>query len=84
MEKRLAACVNILSPVQSVYHWEDKIQKSIEIPIMIKTTASCYSAIQTEIVSQHPYQTPEIIAWQLMGLETYFDWVRSNVKTPSG
>jgi periplasmic divalent cation tolerance protein len=60
--KGLAACVNILAPVQSVYRWQGKIQRDAEIPLLIKTTQGRYQELEQAIAEAHPYDVPEIIA----------------------
>lgn len=76
IEARLAACVNILSPCRSVYRWNDKIEDATEVPMLIKTTAARYAALETAIRASHPYELPEIIAVPLShGLPGYLAWV---------
>ncbi len=76
VEKRLAACVNILAPCRSVYRWKDAVQRDEEHPMLIKTTAECYAALEAAIRAGHPYELPEIIAVPVeRGLPAYLDWV---------
>ena len=76
VERRLAACVNILAPCKSVYRWEDRIEEASEVPLLIKTTAGCYSGVETAIRAHHPYELPEIIAVSVdQGLPEYLTWV---------
>ena len=76
--QRLAACVNILAPCRSVYRWQDKVQHDEEHPLLIKTTAERYAALEAAIRAGHPYELPEIIALPIeQGLPAYLDWVRS-------
>lgn len=76
VEARLAACVNILAPCRSVYRWQGKIEEAEEIPLLIKTTAERYAALEAAIRRHHPYELPEIIAVPLeRGLPGYLDWV---------
>lgn len=76
VEKRLAACVNILAPCLSVYRWKDAMQRDEEHPMLIKTTAERYAALETAIRAGHPYELPEIIAVPIeRGLPAYLDWV---------
>jgi periplasmic divalent cation tolerance protein len=77
IEARLAACVNRLSPVQSVYRWEGQIESASEIPLVIKTTAERYPELEAWLHAAHPYEVPEIIALPLAaGLPGYLAWVR--------
>ena len=76
VEARLAACVNILSSCRSVYRWQGQIEDSAEVPLLIKTTAACYAALEVAIRAQHPYELPEIIAVPIThGLPDYLAWV---------
>jgi periplasmic divalent cation tolerance protein len=76
VERRLAACVNILSPCQSVYNWQGAVEDSNEVPMLIKTTAARYGALEAAITAIHPYEVPEIVALPLShGLPEYLSWV---------
>ena len=76
VEKRLAACVNILAPCRSVYRWKDDLQHDDEHPMLIKTTTEGYHALEDAIRAAHPYELPEIIAVPIeRGLPAYLDWV---------
>ena len=73
---RLAACVNVLSPVTSFYRWEGAEEQATEIPLIIKTTEERYDALQAAIRERHPYSVPEVIAWPIeRGLAAYLEWV---------
>lgn len=73
--ERLAACVNILSPCQSVYRWQGAVNTDDEVPLLIKTCEARYAALEAAIVAQHPYQTPEVIALPVdRGLPAYLAW----------
>jgi periplasmic divalent cation tolerance protein len=77
VDKRLAACVNILSPCRSVYRWKGAIQHDEEHPMLIKTTPERYAELERELRSGHPYELPEIVAVPIeRGLSAYLDWVR--------
>ena len=76
VEARLAACVNILPRVQSVYRWQGAVESASEIPLLMKTTAANYPALEAAIRAQHPYEIPEIIALPVeRGLPAYLNWV---------
>lgn len=76
VEARLAACVNILSPCASVYRWQAALQEEDEIPLLIKTSAERYQAVETFLREHHPYELPEIIALPIVqGLPGYLEWV---------
>ena len=73
---RLAACVNIGAPVESMYHWQGEIETAREVPVTIKTRAPLYAQVETAIVAAHPYELPEIIAIPIThGLPAYLDWI---------
>ncbi|HZX30520.1 MAG TPA: divalent-cation tolerance protein CutA [Rhodocyclaceae bacterium] len=76
VEGRLAACVNILAPCRSVYRWQGAVETAAEVPLLIKTSADRYAALEAAIQAVHPYEVPEIIALPIdQGLPAYLDWV---------
>lgn len=76
VERRLAACVNILPAVQSVYRWQGKLETASESPLLIKTVAARYPEVEALIRELHGYEVPEIIALPVSaGLPAYLDWV---------
>ena len=73
---RLAACVNILAPCRSVYRWRGNIEQAEEVPLLIKTTAERYPALEVAIQARHPHELPEIVAVRLeCGLPGYLAWI---------
>ena len=81
VERRLAACVNILSPCRSVYRWQGKTENAEEFPMLIKTTKDRYAELEAAIRAGHPYELPEIIAIPLAGgLSAYLGWVESETR----
>ena len=85
IEKRLAACINILAPCRSVYRWKNAVQHDEEYPMLIKTTAEGYSALEAAIRAGHPYELPEIIAVSVeRGLPAYLDWVAAETGASHG
>lgn len=81
IEKRVAACVNILAPCRSVYRWQKAVQHDEEHPMLIKTTAERYGALEQALRAGHPYELPEIIAVPVeRGLAAYLDWVAAETK----
>ena len=83
IERRLAACVNILSECTSVYRWQGAVETAAEVPLIIKTRADRYAEVEAAIRSLHPYELPEIIAMPVThGLPAYLDWV--NAQTTNG
>lgn len=84
VDRRLAACVNILAPCSSVYRWQGVTEHASEIPLLIKTTRDRYAAVEEAILALHPYELPEIVAVPvILGLATYLDWVVGEVASPS-
>ncbi len=80
---RLAACANVLAPATSFYRWEGRDEKTIEFPVLIKSTRGCYAKLEQAIRDRHPHALPEIIAWNIdAGLPEYLAWVESEV-TPA-
>jgi periplasmic divalent cation tolerance protein len=78
LERRLAACVNILPAVLSIYRWQGAIEEAAEVGVMIKTTARRYDALQQAIVTTHPYEVPEIIAIPIhAALPAYLAWLQA-------
>ena len=81
IEKKLAACVNILAPCRSVYRWKGAVQHDEEHPMLIKTTEERYAALEQALREGHPYERPEIIAVPIeRGLPAYLDWVAAETK----
>ena len=81
LEERLAACVNQLPGVKSLYRWEGRVEDDDELMLLIKTTASQYPAVEAMIRSLHPNEVPEIIGIPLtIGSDAYFDWIRNSVR----
>ena len=83
---RLAACVNIVSAIQSIYRWEDKITRDQESLMIIKTTDERYVDLERRVKEMHSYNTPEVVALQVeRGSEQYLRWLReSTAKDESG
>jgi periplasmic divalent cation tolerance protein len=65
VERGLAACVNILPSVTSVYRWKGEVDKSDEILLLMKTTGERFEALREAVVSMHSYEVPEVIAIQI-------------------
>src|SRR5215210_748711 len=77
---RLAACVQILPEIESVYHWEGRVERSAEILLLAKTTRGNFPALEAAVRSLHSYETPEIIALSVeTGSASYLEWLRANV-----
>ena len=78
VEARLAACVNIVPGLTSIYRWQGKVEREAECLLIIKTHSEHFDALRNRLVALHPYELPEIIAVQAAdGLPAYLDWVRA-------
>lgn len=76
IEHHAAACVNQLSPCTSTYRWQNVIETTTEVPLLIKTTRAAYPLLEKLICAAHPYQLPEIIAIPITaGLPAYLGWI---------
>jgi periplasmic divalent cation tolerance protein len=76
VEESLAACVNLMTPIESVYRWEGRIEAAREVGMIIKTTRSRLPALERRLKALHPYQLPELIAWEApAGSAPFIDWV---------
>jgi periplasmic divalent cation tolerance protein len=81
VSRHLAACVNILGPLASVYQWQGEVERSEEFLLLIKSTENNSSAIQDAIRELHSYKIPELIAFTVeSGLESYLNWITSSVR----
>ena len=81
VEEKLAACVNIVGPIQSVYRWEGKIDSSQEFLMLIKTTSRISGVAITRIRELHSYDLPEAIEMNIDGGSSdYLKWIRDTVK----
>jgi len=80
IEKELAACVQVLGPMNSIYRWAGKVETAKEWLSLIKTTKVLYQKVEREISLLHPYEVPEIIALPILkGSESYLSWLKENV-----
>ena len=80
VEARLAACVNVLPPIQSIYRWQDKVENAQEILLLVKTSTARFAAVRDRILSLHSYDTPEIIAVPIAaGSDKYLTWLREQL-----
>ena len=81
VEAQLAACVNLLPNLTSVYRWQGKIQRDAECLLIIKTRRDRFAALSESLRQQHPYELPEIIAVPLIdGLPAYLGWIDQNLE----
>lgn len=81
--EKLAACVNIVPNVQSIFSWVGKMETAKEHLLVIKTTLDRYDDVEKRIKKLHPYELPELIAVPIQtGLASYLDWISTNTKKP--
>ena len=76
VNKRVAACAQILGPIQSTYWWKGKVEEAGEWLLMMKTRQDLFSSLEKEIRAIHPYEVPEIIALPIVaGSASYLEWI---------
>jgi periplasmic divalent cation tolerance protein len=81
VEKRLAACVNILPGVESIYRWKEKVGRAREVLVVMKTTSASLRSLEREVKRLHSYEVPEFIALPVVvGSREYLDWIGGNTK----
>ena len=81
VEHRLAACVNILPGVTSVYRWKGSVERAAEIILLIKTSRPMLAKAQAEIERLHSYELPEVIAMPIVdGSERYLEWLEQGLR----
>jgi periplasmic divalent cation tolerance protein len=81
VEGRLAACVNILDNMQSIYRWNERIQQDTEVVLIAKTTDNLVSALIDQVKSLHSYDCPCIVSLPILnGYPPFLDWVQQEVK----
>ena len=82
MESKLAACVNLIPQVTSIYEWQGQLEETGEVLMLIKTTKHNYPAVESALRAKHPYELPEILAVPVeQGLAGYLDWVERCTNT---
>ena len=80
VKNKLAACVNILPGLTSVYEWKGNIEKSQELLLIVKTKSTAFQTVVNAILDRHPYELPEIISIPINnGLANYLSWIDDNV-----
>jgi periplasmic divalent cation tolerance protein len=79
---QLAACVQILPEMESVFRWQGEVARESEILLIVKTTAEKFGDLEREVRALHSYEVPEIIAVPIVaGSNPYLDWLIASVKT---
>jgi periplasmic divalent cation tolerance protein len=83
VEQKLAACVNRMPAVDSVYRWQGAVERAVEVPLLIKSTRERLPEVQEAIRALHPYEVPEILAIPVVaGLPAYLRWVVDETQPP--
>jgi periplasmic divalent cation tolerance protein len=81
VEERLAACVNVLPPMQSAYRWEGRIEEARESQLVIKTSLARLDALRRRMTELHPYEVPELLVIDVAQVaEPYRDWLLESVQ----
>lgn len=79
VDERLAACINVLAPVRSIYRWQGKVETADEVAAILKTTRGGADALIARIAALHSYEMPCIAAWPIdKAFEPYARWVEDN------
>jgi periplasmic divalent cation tolerance protein len=80
VDRRLAACVQIIPEIESVYRWQGKVERQPEVLLIAKTVSGKFAELETAVRSVHSYETPEIVAFPLTdGSRPYLDWLSASV-----
>ncbi|MBI4241224.1 MAG: divalent-cation tolerance protein CutA [Candidatus Rokubacteria bacterium] len=83
--EHLAACVNVLPGVRSVFFWDGQLQEAAEALLVVKTRRECYEALQQRVLELHGYSVPEVLALSVeTGSPAYLAWVGDTVRTEGG
>jgi len=79
VEKKLAACANILSGVESIYRWKGKVERAREVLVIIKTSGTQLQELEREVKRVHSYDVPEFIVLPIVaGSKEYLEWIGEN------
>ena len=80
--RRLAACVNILPEIRSIYRWQGETQDDAEVLMIAKTTRCAYAGLEAWLIEHHPYDVPEVLALPVAaGSAAYLEWVVNETET---
>jgi periplasmic divalent cation tolerance protein len=83
LRHRLVACVNLLGPVASRFHWQGRIDRATETLLVLKTRADLLPELEARLRAIHPYEVPELIAVPVAaGLDAYLRWITASCKEP--
>lgn len=79
VEERLAACVNVLPPMTSIFRWQNVLETAREQQVVIKTTRDGVAALERRLHELHPYDLPELLVLDAGASEAYLGWIQANV-----
>ena len=80
VEEKLAACVQILPSIDSVYRWKENVERASEVLLMAKTLGSCFQELETRVRAVHSYETPEIVAIPVTAISLpYLEWLAESL-----
>jgi periplasmic divalent cation tolerance protein len=80
VKRRLAACVNVIPGIDSIYRWEGEIQHEREFLLIIKSSRNRFDEIEAAVKELHTYEVPEVIALPIeLGSQSYLEWLRGNI-----
>jgi periplasmic divalent cation tolerance protein len=83
VEERLAACVNVLDGVSSIYHWQGKVEESDEVMLVVKSRRDLLGRLQERLANMHSYEVPEAVAIPVVdGLPAYLEWLDRELDPP--
>jgi periplasmic divalent cation tolerance protein len=83
VEQHVAACVNIVAPVRSIYRWKGKIEDASEWLLIVKTERASFDRLRAVLGAAHSYELPEVLALPIVaGSPNYLSWIESEVKEP--
>ncbi len=81
VDERLAACVNRIPGLRSVYRWRGELHEDAEVLLLIKTTRERFAALKSRLPQLHPYDVPELVAFDAVdGLDAYLGWVAAETR----
>lgn len=81
VESQLAACVQLLPEIESIYRWNGEVQREKEVLILVKTTVDNFAELEQSVRARHSYETPEIVAVRISDVsEPYRTWLNENVR----
>jgi len=81
VEERLAACVNIMPAVRSIYRWKGKVEAASEVALIAKTRSALYAQLEKRVKELHSYECPCIVAWKIeAGFAPYLSWIAEETK----